>query len=230
LVLDATEEWLVNVQKFQGCFDKYHGKFNDCKCLAEADLSSLSNMLVEFSEKKKEMRDTITKMRIDSAEERVNRKRLLGRKRKLEELHDEVTQPPYILDLGMGDTNPRVCMVTFRNVFGYFRNEWKTLKADAEAGNVGPLPQKNIGNNNRRKNSSLGKCETDLHEYLKNIGELYGESYATRFIRERTSIGIRDAEIGKVGLPSNMGKRKIFESFCHGRGFIMEPNAKGNFI
>ena len=136
----------MNIQRLQGCFDKYHGKFNDCQCLAAVDAASLAKMLVDFAETKKEVRDTVTKMRIDAAEERMKRKKDLGKKRKLEDLTNEVTQPPYVLDLGLADDNPRVCLLAFRNVFGYFKFEWSTLKADSKAGNEGPSPPKNIGN------------------------------------------------------------------------------------
>jgi len=46
---------------------------------------------------------------------------------------------------------------------------------------------------------------------LVDLGKKEGESYATRFIRERTSILIRKDEEDLMELPSSYSKRKIYE-------------------
>ena len=97
----------------------------------------------------------------------------------------------------------------------------------ATSGNMHPVHTKLVGNQNRIKNSNIGVCADELHAYLTQIEELYAEPYATRFIRERTSLGIREAEKDKVELPLNISKRKIYENFCLERGFLMKSDAKG---
>ena len=84
-----------------------------------------------------------------------------------------------------------------------------TLIKLATSGSWHPVCSKLVGNQNRTKSSSIGIICDELHAYLKQIQELYAEPYATRFIRERTSLGIRDAEEDKAELPSHMSKRNF---------------------
>ena len=64
-------------------------------------------------------------------------------------------------------------------------------------------------------------------DYLKELADLHGESYATHFIRERTSVGIQDEEEGKIELPSLYSSQKIYETFCYERGRKIMKDAKG---
>ena len=57
----------------------------------------------------------------------------------------------------------------------------------------------------------IASTKDDVIDFLTNLGKQEGESYATRFIRERTSILIRKDEEDLVELPSSYTYRKIYE-------------------
>ena len=52
----------------------------------------------------------------------------------------------------------------------------------------GPIEHGNKGKQNRVKGTDTVLYIVDLKLYLHELGELHGESYATHFIQERTSI------------------------------------------
>ena len=58
---------------------------------------------------------------------------------------------------------------------------------------------------------------------------MYADPYATRFIRERTSVGLRNEEKGIVELPASMSKRSIYIGWCYSQGYKAKANAKGSF-
>ncbi len=58
---------------------------------------------------------------------------------------------------------------------------------------------------------------------------MYADPYATRFIRERTSVGIRNEEKGIVELPASMSKQSIYIGWCYSQGYKAKANAKGSF-
>ena len=64
--------------------------------------------------------------------------------------------------------------------------------------------------------------------FLKAISDTYGEAYATRFIRELCSVGVRKEEEDLVELPSNFS-RKLYRDFCFQRGYKIKGTAKGSY-
>jgi hypothetical protein len=61
---------------------------------------------------------------------------------------------------------------------------------------MGPITHGNTGKCNRFKGTIRRETMEDVIDFLSEIGKDRGESYATRFIREMTSIGIRKEEEG----------------------------------
>lgn len=72
-------------------------------------------------------------------------------------------------------------------------------------------------------------CEQDLVDFLMHEASVNGEVSATRFVNELTGIGIRGADKGVMELPSYMTKRKLYQKFFFGRGWVVHPDHNGNY-
>lgn len=75
----------------------------------------------------------------------------------------------------------------------------------------GPIKHGNSGLRNRHSGSIQFETEGDVVAFLNRLGEEHGESYATRYVRERTSIGLRNDEEDVIHLPSHFTKRRLYE-------------------
>ncbi len=116
--------------------------------------------------------------------------------------------------LTLGESNAieyAVCINAFRNIYGIFTRSWKTLTKAAVLTEPGPINHGNRNRRNRHEGSYVAITEEDVVDFLRQLGAEQGESYATRFIRERTSLGIRKDEDGLVELPSWYTKRLLFD-------------------
>jgi hypothetical protein len=116
--------------------------------------------------------------------------------------------------LNLGDNNNlehAVCKNMFCNILGFFSCAWKTLEKAAILTDPGPITHGNKNHQNRQKGSVAFLVEEDVVEYLSELGIRDGESYATRFIRERTSLSIRKDEEGLMELPSWYTRCRIYE-------------------
>jgi hypothetical protein len=100
-------------------------------------------------------------------------------------------------------------MNAFRNVLALYRRPWEKLKRSVSAGSyvVGPIEHGNGGTHHRHDSSNQRRCEKSIQLYLKDLADSYADCYATRFIREKTSVGLRNTEISVIKLPSNMTYR-----------------------
>ena len=56
-----------------------------------------------------------------------------------------------------------------------------------------------------------------------------GEPHATRVVRTISGIGLRDAEVDVVDLPSCYTKRQLYARFLHEIGWIVRPKVNGSF-
>ena len=65
--------------------------------------------------------------------------------------------------------------------------------------------------NNMNKAS---KCTQNVIDFLYNMGKDKGEMHATRFVRLKPTIGIRDQDFTLINLPSYYTKRQLYETFC----------------
>ncbi len=104
-----------------------------------------------------------------------------------------------------------ICVHSFRNFFHIGKKCWKRLSNAALSKPPGPILHGNIGSRNRHFGSTVFDTEPDVVAFLRQVGLDHGESYATRFIRERTSVGIRNEEEDAVDLPSHMTKRYLYK-------------------
>jgi hypothetical protein len=104
-----------------------------------------------------------------------------------------------------------VCEQAFKNIYSIFQRRWKCLKKAALESNPGPIQHGSVKKQNRHKGSFAATTKDDVIDFLVDLGKKEGESYATCFIRERTSILIRKDEEDLMELPSSYSKRKIYE-------------------
>lgn len=77
-----------------------------------------------------------------------------------------------------------ICIQAFRNLFCIGKQMWKRLKKEAETAAPGPVQHGNVGTQHRHVSSVSFSVEPDVVAFITAVGVEYGESYATRFIRE----------------------------------------------
>jgi hypothetical protein len=137
----------------------------------------------------------------------------------------------YALDVGAEYVTKPVCQNAFRNILGIFRKPWERLKSNCSYGAYvpGPIAHGNVGTKHRHTASNQRRCEASVCAYLQQLLDEYASPYATRFIREKTSVGLRNDEVGAQELPSNMTKHSIYSGWCYLQGFKAKSDAKGNF-
>jgi hypothetical protein len=104
-----------------------------------------------------------------------------------------------------------LCIHSFRNFFCIGKRMWKRLFKEATTLAPGPTKHGNTGLQNRHLGSLLRETDPAVVAFLRRIEEDHGEAYATRFIRERTSIGLRREEVDAVDLPSHFTKHQLYK-------------------
>jgi hypothetical protein len=122
-------------------------------------------------------------------------------------------------------------MNAFRNVLALCHKPWEKLKRSVSAGSyvAGPIEHGNVGTHHRLDSSNQKRCEESIRLYLKDLADSYTDCYATRFIREKTSVGLRNNEISVIELPSNMTYRNIYCGWYYSVGYKPAADSKGNF-
>lgn len=144
-------------------------------------------------------RETVLKERI-----RMSRRYQAERRRSRAE-----TRPLCYFGLGW-EGGHLLCVNSFRNLLGIYHDQWKRLTSNSREGTYvpGPILHGNKGKRSRHNSSSGAACLESIREFIQRLADERGEPYATRFIRERTSIGLRNEEDGTVELPSSVSKRQ----------------------
>ena len=234
---EEVEEYLTGLFNFPYCFARYQGRFVSCRCLQLQQQGNLRHLairlgelfccfifyyrvlltysqsiiLVSFADYPRNIRETILKERISSAiscsEDFRKRRRVLERQR---DLTRRTTHFRYKLG-EEGEKDSNICVHAFRNFFCIGKRMWLRLRKEATTRAPGPTMHGNTGLQNRHHGSLVFQTEPDVVGYLQQLGEEHGESYATRFIRERTSIGLRGEEVDAVDLPSHFTKRQLYK-------------------
>ena len=114
-----------------------------------------------------------------------------------------------------GAEESKMCVNSFRNLFQIGRKYWNRLSNAALTKPPGPIKHGNVGSRNRHFGSILFNTEPDVVAFLRQIGQEHGESYSTRFVRERTSVGLRNEEEDAVDLPSHYTKRQLYKRYVY---------------
>jgi len=145
--------------------------------------------------------------------------------------NDDTKNLHYRLDVGSQYPQKAVCMNAFRNALAIYRRPWEKLKKSISSGNytAGPIAHGNVGTHHRHESSNQRKCQDSVKCYLQELADTCGDAYATRFIREKTAVGLRNDEINSIELPSNMTYRNIYCGWCYSMGYKPRADAKGNF-
>jgi len=163
-----------------------------------------------FADHPRAIRETILKERILSAsgyqeEQRKRRMRQPGIRAQKDIAHFR-----YMLGEEVA-VESKMCIHSFRNLFHIGKKYWKRLSSAALSKPPGPIWHGNIGSQNRHFGSTLFATEPAVVAFLRPVALEHGESYATRFVRERTSVGLRNEEEDAVDLPSYMTKRYLYK-------------------
>ena len=179
-------------------------------------------LLVNIAGQPKSVRQTFLKERVLAADEVKAHSRNQGRGASLQNFRLNL-----YVDVGR---QSMICQHSFRNnLLGIFKYQWKTIRSSATSSLPGPISHGNSGKRNRFEGSNKKDVEEDVVCFLNNIADERGESYATRFIRERTLLGLRKEEEDLIELPSSLSMRGLFKQFCHERGHVVVATAKGSF-
>ena len=80
------------------------------------------------------------------------------------------------------------------------------------------MPHGNCGRQNRSLTSIRSVAKPSVVEFLGDVAKSYGESYATRFVREITGLSLRNEEEGLIELPSSYTKRSCMRSTVSAEG------------
>lgn len=191
--------------------------FSDCDLI----VYFLLLLLVNLAGQPKSIRQTFLKERVLAADQLKAQHRNRPRRERFKNyrLH---------LHADMG-RQTMMCQHSFRNLLGIFKYQWKTIRSSATSSLPGPITHGNSGKRNRFQGSNRKDVEDDVVQFLMDVADERGESYATRFIREHTSLGLRKDEEDLIELPSCLSMRGLFKQFCFERGHVVDATSKGSF-
>ena len=185
-------------------------------------------VLVQHAGQPKSIRQTFLKERVLAANESTVQRNAVNSRRNGRGVVDRFKVYRLNLEIDVG-RQTMICQHAFRNLLGLFKYQWKSLRASATLSLPGPIIHGNTGKRNRYDGSNKKTVEEDVMLFLTQVGEERGESYATRFIRDRTSVGLRKEEEDLIELPSCLSKRGLFKKFCFERGHVLLASSKGSY-
>ena len=231
-------EWLLP----RGCHHKRNRKqgISKCTCLSEVPagrIVKLARCQLSWFTQTKECREArliewlkgawekraSRKRKIKEGERKYNsgsRSRWYGRKfilAQFDETDDEgvVKYSPY-----------HVCQNALLSFYNISYETWKKLEqVVSQGGDRGPTHML-LG---RKSNSSLkGETFAKLMSYFKNLQENKGEPHATKVIRTRLRVALRNND-DIVELPSSYTKRQLYAKFLFECGWLVKPKGNGSF-
>lgn len=170
----------------------------------------LSFIAVKFADQPLGIRQTIIKEKIRNAAVRKEERNSHHALKSITHVKCNIFHYRVSLSPAISKESP-VCQQAFQNIYGILQRSWVSLKKAAVGSDPGPIKHGNAFKRNRHHGSIIAATKNDIIEFLTELGMQEGESYATRFIRERTSIIIRKDEEELVELPSSYTYRKIYE-------------------
>ena len=137
----------------------------------------------------------------------------------------EKKEPNYLLN-GVCSENINhvyLCGNAMRRMFYIGKNQWRRI---VDAIN---LPER-INRSHLTENvHAMSTCTQSVIDFLYDIAQREGESYATRYVRLLTGIAVRDSEKGATELPSSYSQRFLYEKFCFLRGHLAKSDANGSY-
>ena len=203
--------WLDLVkERLPQCYDYKNKRKKSCTCLNQPNSESLATYMVYMASQPKKNRQIILKGIVHTAEAIGQAGVTIA-----EEGHNtEEFKRPYRIPFPDGQSGA-LCVVGIQNLFCIREAAWKAIRDSAKTGRPGPIPHRNIRNTHPTTNSRILAAKPHLRRFLREISDTLGEPYATRWVREMAGIGIRDAQIDIVELPSSTGQRPT--DFARGR-------------
>jgi hypothetical protein len=216
-------EGYLNTLKRGGlhCFNTKNG-LSACKCLTRiASPAVMSNIIIRHLQQKKRIQDIriVEWLRSNKALKVA----LEGKKK------SKFTSRGFFQS-GAKDIDGQplfLCRNAVVEIFcvGYYRmgniSKYIGLAELPKHGLTGKVPSWN-------DTDSRKSCDDALIIFFDDLTQ-QGESHATRVVREKTKVGLRDGDVDLVELPSAMTKRNLYEQFCFSRGYKMQVSANGSY-
>jgi len=192
-------------------------------------ISSSSWHINSFSKKEKGIHETIIKACIKSATEKLSTKKKIMKKWRKSDLPELLTNSLYYsLNIGPKGSEVTLCLHSFHNILVIFDRQWLSLIKSTNNDMPGPISHGMIGKKNRSNTSQIASCCNAVKQYIADLGEKEGESYAMHFVWERTSFSIWDEESIILELPSSYTKCSLYEKFCYLHGWKIHSDSKGS--
>ena len=120
-----------------------------------------------------------------------------------------------------------VCKDAIALLLDYGKFKWRTCQ---KAVKNNRLPgHGNKGKVNGKAKHFANDVKDDLHEFFHQLKQ-FGSPKATRLVREETGMGLRDAEVDVVELPTAWSKRAMYARFCYERGYVMTASPRGSYV
>jgi hypothetical protein len=93
-----------------------------------------------------------------------------------------------------------------------------------------PGPNMHNSESHTVKNGCMNNAIRDgAVDYLREIGRLYGECYATHIVRVLTKYELCDEEKDTIDLPSHYTQRSMYERYCYENGWLTRSDNKGRY-
>ena len=126
------------------------------------------------------------------------------------------------VELESGET-VHICNNSLMYLFGIGHKQFKKLEDDAML----PAPKNTDGYDNDLNKTS--PCTRKVIDFLFNLFKKEGETNATRIVRVKTRLGLRDKDYNILHLPSFYSKRKLYERFCYMNGWEIKSACDGSY-
>ena len=222
--------YLQSLCELTNCFNWKNSKFTACYCASSfASFLPAAGMLMDFSKKEKGIHETIIKAHIKSATEKLSMKKKIMKKQKKSDLLELLMNSLYYsLNISPKGSVVSLCLHSFCNILGIFDRQWLSLIKSAKNDMPGPISHGMIGKKNWSITSQIASCHDAVKQYIADLGEKEGESYAMHFVWERTSFSIWDEESIILELPSSYTKCSLYEKFCYLHGWKIHSDSKGS--
>jgi hypothetical protein len=174
-------------------------------------------VLVDFALQPKGIRQTLLKERFMHAIScRRERSSLVG------------TNLCYTVTFG-GGMDYRVCVNSFRNLYGIFQRSWSRIASSCRNYVAGPMVHGNTGRHNRSRSSCAVDAKPSVINFLSEVSNHFGETYYTRFVCNLLHVSVGCNQEAIIELPTYFSKRQLYSQYCFSRGFKVKPNLCGSY-
>ena len=129
----------------------------------------------------------------------------------------------FAITFDLGKKNVFFCKNTLQMVLNFRQKEWTKLSKLAKQGLKGEEQEETT----LKRKRDLNEVNVAIISFLDRLAKEEGEFHATRFVRDKASLHIRDGDTEILELPSYFTKRQLYSRFCYERGWNPQTSARG---